>query len=511
MALSLLDLPWLVLDNILQYSDHFAYLPLCLTCKALHHPAKMLLYRYSAYTKKRGKRPFLFITEPSVEELESEHILQNRFFQEETWTYGQNVRYYLATDSKGFNHLLRWVPLHLHRLILEVDPRNWVHPQIIHPATVVEEIQIIIKDLWGDYGITAKSIPPNLDIFQGLVSLKINNYQAFPCESQYIMDCLHCPQLKRLEIDGDLGNWQHVRVGGNLPQLESVRFTLGAYSALDHRRLLDKMTESESWSTLQAFMEQRIHVRIVDRGGRDNLETFRFLQTARLFGPRGAAEYEASDWLLKGARYFWSYLPQKLSYSFDFRGFDAHTRELTLKLLKQLPFSAAIDVKFNFRKGCCLPSLIELLPQRTRRLEVFLYEAVGLQFFPQLLSSFDGMTYFACHLRSRIVFDNFKPWSPAEVIDFIVPRRADFVEQHDSCFSNDFLFKRCGEYTWTRVKYNRWEEKRTSFKRDNSIYVGTEEFRKLSKGWFRCNPSLQEIEFKVWECQSELSSLFPFY
>lgn len=509
MALSLLDLPWLVLDNILQYSDYFAYLPLCLTCKALHHPAKMLLYRYSAYTMKSGKGPFLYITQPPVEELKWEHVLQNRFFQQETWTYGQNVRYYLARDPKGFNHLLRWVPLHLHRLILEVYPWIWVHPQIIHPATVVEEIQIIIRDLWGDYDIS-KSIPPNLDIFQGLVSLKINNCQTFHCESQNILDCLHCPQLKRLEIDGDLTNWQNVRVGGNLRQLESIRFAVGAYSALDHRRLLDEMAESESWSTLQAFMEQRIHVRIVDRGERDNLDTFRFLQTARLFGSQGAAEYEVSDWLLRGARYFWTYLPQKASYSFDFRGFDAHTRELTLKLLKQLPFTATIDVKFNVRKSCCFPSLIELLPLRTRRLEVFLYEEVGLQFFPQLLSSFDGLVYFGCHLRSRIVFDNFKPWSPAEVMDFTVPL-TDFLEQHNSCFSNDFLFKRCGEYTWTRVKYNRWEEKRTSLERDYSIYVGTEEFRKLSKGWFRCNPSLQEIEFKVWECQSELNPLFPFY
>ena len=74
MALSSLDLPWLVLDNILQYSDYFAYLPLCLTCKALHHPPKMLLSRYSAYTKKGGKGPLLLMTKPSVEELKSEHV-----------------------------------------------------------------------------------------------------------------------------------------------------------------------------------------------------------------------------------------------------------------------------------------------------------------------------------------------------------------------------------------------------------------------------------------------------
>src|SRR5277367_321546 len=122
MTLSFLELPWLVLDNILQHADHSAYLPLCLICKALHHPAKMMLYRYSAYTKKK-------VTEASrvtgIKEFNWEKILQQKFFEQDTWGYTQNVRYYSATDSKQLNHLLQWIVLHLRSLILEADPSDW--------------------------------------------------------------------------------------------------------------------------------------------------------------------------------------------------------------------------------------------------------------------------------------------------------------------------------------------------------------------------------------------------
>jgi len=247
------------------------------------------------------------------------------------------------------------------------------------------------------------------------------------------------------------------------------------------------MAKSESWSSLQTFMEQRIHIRIVDRGERDNLATFWFLESALRFGSRAAAEHQVSDWLLRGARYFWTFLPKRCSYSFNLKDFGAPARDLALKILKQLPFSGSIDVKLSLWKSCFAPSLVELLPQRTRRLEVFLHETVGLQFFPQLLSSFDELTYFVCNIPSRTVSDVVKSWSSAQLTDFSIPL-VDFGRQNHFFYSNDFLYKRQGGFIWTRVKHAQWAKRRIPIARDITyfIYVRTEEFRKISKKWFRC-------------------------
>jgi len=83
-------------------------------------------------------------------------------------------------------------------------------------------------------------------------------------------------------------------------------------------------------------MKQKIHIRVVDLGERDEVDTFLFLETAVRFGSQNVAEQQVSDWLLQGAQYFWSDLLKKSSYFFDLRHFDATSRDLVLKILKQV-------------------------------------------------------------------------------------------------------------------------------------------------------------------------------
>jgi hypothetical protein len=303
MALSVLDLPDLVLDNVLRYVDYSAYLPLCLTCKALHWPAKEMLYRFSAYTKNRGPEIEFFHEDKVLlfEKLRGERSLCEKLFQEETRTYARYIRYYSARDPESCKKILQRVPMYLYRLILEVDPKYWMTMPIVsvHPSMVVEELDILPVSC-SDYAQHLHV--PNLTLFHGLVSLKIGPVGGWKRESQITLNRLCCPQLKRLELGAEVDDWK-VIVGNNLPHLESIRFTIRTNSALWHKRLIDQLPQLESWLYLQRYVERGLYVRIADRGDRDEEPTFRFLNVALLFASETEVR-QVYDWLLRGAKYF---------------------------------------------------------------------------------------------------------------------------------------------------------------------------------------------------------------
>src|SRR5271155_379999 len=123
-------------------------------------------------------------------------------------------------------------------------------------------------------------------------------------------------------------------------------------------------------------VERGLHVRIADRGDRDEESTFRFLNVALLFASETEVR-QVYDWLLRGAKYFWPFLANKLSYPFDFKGFEARTRDLNLKLLKQLPFSKTSNLTISLWSSdtaLLLPSFMELLPKGTCHFEVYLHD-----------------------------------------------------------------------------------------------------------------------------------------
>ena len=527
MALSFLDLPVLVLDNILRYVDYSAYLPLCLTCKALHWPAKEMLYRFSAYTKNKGPAIESFHEDKVLlsQKLRGERSLCEKLLQGETGTYARYIRYYSARDPEACSYLLQRVPLYLYRLILQVDPKYWMKAPIVsvHPATVVEELDIV-PVLYSEYDQYLHV--PNLTLFHGLVSLKIGSVEALAWRpaSQITLDHLCCPQLRRLELGAEVDDWK-VIVGDNLPHLESIRFTIPRDSAWRHKRLIDQLPQLESWLYLQRYVERGLHVRIADRGDRDEESTFRFLNVALLFGSETEAR-QVYDWLLRGAKYFWPFLADKLSYSFDFKGFEANTRDLSLKLLKQLPFLKTPHLTISLWSSdtaLLLPSLMELIPKRTCHFEVYLQDEVDADILPSLVSSldyFEKLTHFTCNLASRVVRGGITPWPSARVIDFslamtkfrkqmdIDRKRSEFL------FSNEFLFDRKDGFTWTHVKHFFLEKEIVGPIRRKGItfdiYEGTLEMRKATKEWFKRHPSLQEIKITAWGWPSYNDVVFPF-
>jgi hypothetical protein len=362
------------------------------------------------------------------------------------------------------------------------------------------------------------------------VSLKIGPAAGgWDPESQITLDHLCCPQLRRLELGVEVDDWK-VIVGDNLPHLESIRFTIARYSALRDRRLIDQLPQLslESWHYLQRYVERGLHVRIADRGDRDEESTFRFLNVALLFGSETEVR-QVYDWLLRGAKYFWPFLSDKLSYSFDFKDFEANTRDLTLKLLKQLPFSKTPHLTISLWSSDIadlLPSLMELLPKRTCHLEVYLQDKVNADILPSLVSSldyFEKLTCFKCHLASRVMNGGITPWPSAKVIDFSLPmtkfrknidrdrKRLEFL------FSNEFRFERQDGFTWTHVKHVKSlfleNESVGPFRLKDitfDIYEGTLEMRKATKEWFKRHPSLQEIEITLWGWRSYDGPVFPF-
>jgi hypothetical protein len=325
-------------------------------------------------------------------------------------------------------------------------------------------------------------------------------------------------------LEAEVDDWK-VIVGDNLPHLESIRFTIGRYSALQHKRLIDQLRQFDSWLYLQRYVELGLYVRIADRGDRDEEPTFRFLNVALLFASETEVR-QVCDWLLRGAKYFWPFLTDKLSYSFNFRGFEANTRDLTLKILKQLPFSKTPHLTISLWSSdtaVSLPSLMELLPKRTSHFEVYMHDVVDADILPSLVSSldyFDKLTYFTCNLASRVMHGGITPWLSARAIDFSLPM-TKFRKQVDRdrkrlefLFANEFLFERQDGFTWTHVKHLFLEKeiggpfrlKDITF----DVYEGTLEMRKATKEWFERHPSLQGIEITLWGWRSYDGPVFPF-
>ena len=482
-----------------------------------------MLYRFSAYTKNKGPEIESFHEDKVLlfQKLRGEWSLCEKLFQEEmAGTHARYIRYYSARDPEACNYLLQRVPLYLYRLILEVDPKYWMKVPIVsvHPATVVEELDIVPVP-FGEY--VQHLHVPNLTLFHGLVSLKIGSVEAYLPESQITLDHLWCPQLKRLELGARLDDWK-VIVGDNLPHLESIRFTIPRYSEWGPKWFIDQLAQLESWLYLQRYVERGLHVRIADRGDRDEESTFRFLSVALLFASETEVR-QVYDWLLRGAKYFWPFLADKPSYSFDFKGFEAPTRDLTLKLLKQLPFSKTRHLTISLWSSDTLPSLMELLPKRTCHLEVYLQDKVDADILPSLVSSldyFEKLTRFTCNLASRLVHGGITPWPSARVIDFSLPMtkcRKQFDRDRkrlEFLFANEFLFERQDGFTWTHVKHLFLEKEIVGpFGRKDitfDIYEGTLEMRKATKEWFKRHPSLQEIEITLWGWRSYKDSVFPF-